>query len=155
MPEWAEAVFALGATVLAVVAFRFGAAARRSPEGGEVAARFGRFVVQAGVAAGATGAGTFSADREPAGSLPVVGWALLMVAALALTSGFALRLGAGWSSGPAVSPARRVARYLMTAVIAIAGVWLGDQAADAAPRARVVERSGWQPSDCFPLRVVC
>lgn len=132
MPEWAEALFVLCGALLAVAAFRAGAAARRSPEGGDALPRLGRQVMVGGVAAGSTGAGMSAAD----GGLPSVGWVLLTVAAVALTSGFALRLGAGWGREP-VSTGRRVARIVTTLAIAIAGTYLGNESVDAHEPARV------------------
>lgn len=94
MPEWADAVFVLCGTIVCVVAFRYGAAARPSRERARAAARFGRLVMSAGGVAASIATATVFAD----GSIPVIGWVMFGLAGIALGSGVALRLGAGWPS---------------------------------------------------------
>lgn len=92
VPEWADAVFVLCGTIVCVVAFRYGAAARPSPERALAAARIGKLVMSAGGVAASIATATVFAD----GSIPTIGWAMFGLAGIALGSGVALRLGAGW-----------------------------------------------------------
>lgn len=94
VPEWAEAVFVLCDSIVCVVAFRYGAAARPSRERARAAARFGKLVISAGGVAASIATATVFAD----GSIPTIGWVMFGLAGIALGAGIALRLGAGWPS---------------------------------------------------------
>lgn len=90
-----EVVFALAAVLGAVVGFRLGAAARRSPEGKVAATNVSRVLMLGAIAVGSPAAAAIVAERGPGEPAPVAAWFLFGAAGVVLAGasglGFAAR----------------------------------------------------------------